>query len=68
MPEFNPDAYAEQNQRETAEHVHSIFKANNNLSDAIRALASYANWEADDPRLICLNVASYLEGGNANRS
>ena len=67
MPKFNPDAYAEKNQRETAKHVLSIFEANKNLSDAIRALASYADWEADDPRLICLNVASYLEGGNANR-
>jgi hypothetical protein len=59
--------YAEQNQRETAEHVLSLFKANSKLSDALRALASYADWEADDPKSICLNVASYLEGGNRSR-
>ena len=56
--------YTEQNQRETADHVRSLFQANNKLSDAIRALAYWADWEADDPKSICLNVASYLEGGN----
>jgi hypothetical protein len=61
------DACAERNQREAADHVRSAFEANNNLSAAIRALANFADWEADDPRSTCLNVANYLEGGNRSR-
>ena len=59
--------YTEQNQRETADHVRSLFQANNKLSDAVRALAYWANWEADDPKSICFNVANYLENASCSR-
>ena len=65
--DFDERNHAEQNQRETADQVRQTFEANRNLSDAIRKLVDWAAWEADDPRSILLNVASYLEGGARSR-
>lgn len=65
--DFDERTHAEKNQRETADQVRRTFEANRNLSDAIRKLADWADWEADDPCSILLNVASYLEGGACSR-
>jgi ferric-dicitrate binding protein FerR (iron transport regulator) len=53
-----PNSYAEQNQREAAAWIAKC----KDLPTAIEYLAVWADWEADDPKVICENIAKYLKG------
>lgn len=55
--------YAAINQRQAAAQIVATCK---DISSAIECMAVWADWEAEDPKVICQNIASYIKNNVVN--
>ncbi len=55
--------YAAINQRKAAAQIAATCK---DLSSAIEGMATWVDWEAEDPKAICQNIADYIKNNVVN--